>query len=227
MRIFTIILMLIAMSVNAQTGKTLLFKAALKFANVKDYQANVLMQFDLPTVKISQINGKVYFKSPNKFRLKTSGIAFLPKHNPLLVMQEITDTNTYNALISGYENLKGQPTTIVHVIPLLNNSDLVLGKFWINPQSAQIVKSELTTRTNGTLIMENTFGNFGQYALPDRILITVDMTLFKVPKAISADINSKSSGRKGNEKGKGSITLTFTNYKINQKLANTVFNEAS
>ena len=53
-----------------------------KFYALNDYSANIFMKFDIPGVKMNNMNGKVFFKKPNKFRIRTKGIFFLPKQNP-------------------------------------------------------------------------------------------------------------------------------------------------
>ena len=49
------------------------------------------------------------------------------------------------------------------------------------------------------------------------------MTNFKVPKAISVEINAKTAANNNyNQKGTGHITLIFSGYKVNQKLSEIV-----
>lgn len=211
----------------AQTAKQIIAAVTKKFGLVNDYSAVINMQFDIPSVNLQKIDGKVFYKKPNKFRIKTQGIVFLPKQNPYFAITALSDSNSYTAILSGEEKINNSTTTIINVIPN-SEGDLILGKFWIDKKNAVVLKSQWTTKSNGTIQIENFFGTNMAYALPDKMLFTVDVTKFKVPKAVAVDINSKSSPKSSNAsgvKGTGKITLNFSQYTVNKKLTDAVFDE--
>lgn len=207
--------------------KLLIRELNKKLSLMNDYQAEVFMKFDIPGVKMKNMTGKVFFKQPNKFRIKAKGIFFLPKQNPMQnVSAMLLDTNSYTTVISGYETVQGKKCAIINIIPLKQNDELILGKFWIDVANPLILKSQITTKNNGTLETENIFGNYSKYALPDKIIVKVEVGKFKVPKMMSVDLNKKSKPKEDpNIKQKGTIELNFSNYLINRKLSDEVFNE--
>ncbi|MBK7148103.1 MAG: hypothetical protein IPH78_04585 [Bacteroidetes bacterium] len=218
----------ITMSVEmtmAQTAKETIARVNQHFAKVKDYAADIAMNFQIPGVNIEPISGKVYYKTPDKFRVKTKGIVFLPKQNPYYALAMLKDTNAYTAILSGNEKIGNSNCAIINVIPN-SETDLILGKFWIDNARGVVMKSQLTTKSNGTIMVENRYGNMLTYALPDKIVFTVDMTKFKVPKAVAVDLNSKSK-KSNNEsnKGTGTIELQFSNYALNKQLKDEVFTQ--
>ena len=197
-----------------------------KFSKVADYKADVAMQFGIPNVKISNINATVLYKNPNKFKMKAKGLYFLPKQNPMQnVMNTLKDTANYQAIYSGKALVNGTNCIIVNIIPIKPMGDLVLGKFWIDDVKNLIVKSEITTKNNGTVATENKFGANAIYALPDEIKINMDVNKFKIPKMLALDINKKKKldANPNNKKESASITLHFTNYIINQKIEDREF----
>lgn len=207
----------------AQTPKQIIAQVNQNFSRVKDYAADINMKFQIPGVNIEPVSGKVYYKTPDKFRVKAKGIVFLPKQNPYYSLTLLRDTNSYTAILGGTEKLEQQNCSIIHVIPGME-ADLILGKFWIDPAKGVVMKSQLTTRLNGTVTIENRYGNMERFALPDKIVFTVDMTKFKVPKAVAVDLNSKSKVNKNeSDKGTGTIELQFSNYALNQQLKDDVF----
>lgn len=210
----------------AQTPKQVIQKVSTTFNKVADYSADINMQFNIPAVKMEPISGKVYYKKPDKFRIKTKGIIFLPKQNPYYALTVLKDTNSYTAVSMGTEKIGNTVCTVINVIPNTDN-DLILGKLWIDAQRGLMIKSQLTTKSNGTIQIDNTFGAQAANALPDKILFTIDVSKFKVPKMVAVDINTKTAPKtdNSNAKGTGVITLNFTNYKINQKLPDSVFTE--
>jgi outer membrane lipoprotein-sorting protein len=228
MKYFTITFLLLCSIVSpAQTPKQILAQVNKKFNRVNDYTADIHLTFNLPSIKMQAIDGKVFFKKPSKYRVRTKGIVFLPKQNPYTSMAALNDTNSFDTFIAGEEKIGGKMTTIIKVSPN-NENDLILGKFWIDRDNNIILRSQLTTRSAGTISIENTYGVNANvaYALPDRMTMTVDMSKFKVPKMVAADINTKSTGSaQTSQKGTGVIQLTYSHYSINQKVPDSVFTD--
>ena len=196
-----------------------------KFAKVNDYKADVFMKFDLPGVNISNLSGKVFYKKPDKFKIKAKGIFVLPKQNPMqTIISMLKNPSSYTAVISEYETIAKNTYAVLNIIPLSNGEelDIVIGKLWVNTANPLIMKSEITTRNNGTISTFNTYGTFAAYALPDKMTMKVDMKKFKLPRLLSGDLNKKSTKNNTTATNKkGTINLNFSNYKLNTKFADT------
>jgi outer membrane lipoprotein-sorting protein len=206
-------------------AKTLISGINSKFAKVTDYSASVQMLFNIPSIKLSNISGNVFYKKPNKFRLKAKGLFFMPKQNPLQDINKLLlDTNSYTAITNGRELQNGAMCTIVNIIPKKSIGDLVMGKFWIDEKKVLILKSEITTKANGTLTTLSKYGNLASYALPDEITLVMDVNKFKIPKMLAMDINKKKKTDGTLAKTEAAnIKLVFANYKVNGALSDTVF----
>lgn len=215
-------------AIGQKTPKQILDAANQRFGKVQTYSAGINLIFQIPGVQLDPITGKVYYKKPSKFRIHSKGIIFLPKQNPYYALQSIRDTNSFTAVPSGMEQFNGKNTTVISVIPIQGSDDLILGKFWVEESTQLVHKAQLTTKTNGTITIEQRFGSFAGYGLPDEIKFIVDVAKFKIPKAVAMELNSKT--KKGNEiknqKGTGEIILRFSNYLLNKKLDEEVFEEA-
>jgi hypothetical protein len=214
-------------AIGQKTPKQILDAANQRFGKVQTYSAGINLTFQIPGVQLDPITGKVYYKKPSKFRIHSKGIIFLPKQNPYYALQSIRDTNSFTAVPSGTEQFNGKNTTVISVIPTQGSDDLILGKFWVEEATQLVHKAQLTTKTNGTITIEQRFGSFAGYGLPDEIKFIVDVAKFKIPKAVAMELNSKT--KKGNEiknqKGTGEIILRFSNYLLNKKLDEQVFEE--
>lgn len=206
---------------------TLIKQLNNKFQLLNDYSADVFMKFDIPGVKMNNMNGKVYFKKPNKFRIKTKGIFFLPKHNPMQsVSAMFLDTNAYTAVISGYEKVDDKECAIVNLIPTDSETEMILGKFWIDINNPLILKSQITTKKSGTIETQNYYSEMSKFALPSKTIINVEINKMKIPKMMTLDLKKKSKqNQKDSTKEKGTIELNFSNYKINTKMSDAVFTE--
>lgn len=225
-KLFLLLLCLMAHYAKATDDPKLLIREInRKFALVSDYTAQVDMKFDIPGVKMNSMKGKIFFKKPDRFRIRTKGIFFMPKQNPMQqVSSMLLDTNSYTSIISGVEMLDGRECAIVNIIPTGNQSELILGKFWIDKKNPLIMKSQITTRNNGTIETQSVYGSMIKYALPDKLIITVEMKKFKMSKMMTVDINKKSSPKTtDNQTEKGKISMSMSNYKINTKFSDTEF----
>ena len=224
-RLLLFVFVLSAVTLSAQTPNQMLYKAHRQFSSVKTFKSNVHIKFNLPSISIEDMSGKAYYKAPSKFRVRMKGIAFLPKDNPFNVYDVIRDSSQYATVLNGKEKIGNETCNVVSVIPN-GNSDLVFAKIWLGSKSNCMHKMELTSRTNGVVTLENIYGAYKSKSLPDRMRFTVDMNKFKVPKALSADINSRKT-TKGNsgDKSKGVIEFVFSNYALNTKVEDSVFKE--
>jgi hypothetical protein len=222
-----LLLLLLGLSIvaTAQTSNQIINKVNQHFARVNDYSASIQMQFNIPSVRLENIEGKVFYKRPNKFRIKTQGIVFLPKQNPYFAVMALFDTTSYTTIMGGDEKINGTNTTIITILPHAE-ADLIVGKFWIDKTQSIILKSQLTTRTNGTIQIENFYTSNINFALPEKMIFTVDVSKFKVPKAIAVDLNSKTkTTHSASKKGIGTIQFSFSNYQINKKFSDAVFTD--
>lgn len=208
---------------KAQTPKEIIARVNQQFAKVKDYAADINLNFEIPGINMQPIAGKVFYKTPDKFRVKTKGIAFLPKQNPYYSLSLLKDTAAYTALQNGTEKIGTSTCAVITIIPN-KEQDLILGKFWIDYKKGVVMKSQLTTKSNGTITIESSYGAMESFALPNKMVFTIDMTKFKVPKAVAVDLNSKSKkSNNDSNKSTGTIELLFSNYKLNTLLKDDVF----
>jgi len=219
----------IAFTTQAQTKtpKQLLNSVYKKMAVVNDYSVNANVKVDLPFVRMLPIDAKIFFKQKDKFKVETKSIAIIPRQGFDQITKMLNDTTSFEALVSGDEMVGMVKTTIVNVIPSADTSDLILGKIWIDTKQNVVLKSQLTTKSNGTIVTEYFYGTEIAYGLPSKMIFSVDVKKFRIPKSVAADINN--SKKKANqietekENKKGKIFITLTNYQINKGISDDVF----
>ena len=196
-----------------------------KMMKVKDYSVEASIRADIPLIKILPVNAVVYFRQPDKFRVKSKNIAILPRQGFSDLAKIIRDSTAYAAVYTGKEEIGKLPAQIISVIPSADTGDLVLAKFWIDASRNLILKSQLTTRSSGTMMIEYFYGTQVAFGLPDKMIFTVDVKKFKIPKAIATDIQNtaKAPETKSKAPKKGVILIGLKNYKINQGLKDSFF----
>jgi len=206
----------------AEEPLAVLQKAIAKIKMVKDYEANVDIQLDVDFIKAPKANGTMYFKQPNKFRLKSEDIAMLPKQGLTVMPLSFLQNGDFDALPAGTTQFNGIQCVVVKVIPRSDSADVVASKLYIDPTTSLILKSESTTKKNGTLIIMLEYSSAKQYGLPSKMTVTFDVPEFKLPKSMSGDISSSPKENKP-KRTTGSVIITCQNYKINKGVADSVF----
>lgn len=208
---------------SAPEAMQLLREVNAKFAKVKNYQADAVIDTRISFLKILPQRAKIYFRQPDQFKVKSKGIAILPKQNFDQLFKLIADEKSYMAFLSGEEQYNGRTVKLVNIIPTADTSDLVLARLYVDPERDLILKAQLTTKTNGTVLIEYQHGTMADVALPDKITFTIEVKKFKIPKAVAADINSKAKSPSSKEPKTGQIIISFSNYILNKGVPSDVF----
>jgi hypothetical protein len=224
-----VMLLLVALSTSAalaQNPKKIIQTVNAKFNKVQSYTADGNVKFNIPSVKLSAINVSIYFKRPNKFKMHSRGLFFMPKQNPTQdIAKLLADTSSYTAVHMGKATINGKVCHIINVLPVKDMGDFIVGKFWINDAEGLVYKSEITSKNAGTIVAESKYGTMASYGLPDEVILTMDVNKFKIPKILAMDINRKKPATNvdPNKKEASKITISFKNYKINVPIDEAIF----
>lgn len=202
---------------SAQQADELFARLAQKFKQVHHYEVKAQIKPNIPLIRILPVKANVQFTYPNTYKIKSAGISILPKNGfselPLLFSQ----SNQFTAIASGNEVIQSVRAEIITLLPLENEGDLVLAKIWVDTKSMVILKSLITSRSNGTILSEFDYTTEKSWGLPARMKITIDVKKFKIPKGVATDINRTSrQADDGKSTSKGSIIIEFSNYRINR-----------
>jgi hypothetical protein len=179
-------------------------------------------------LKVPDADVKVYFKKPNKLKIKNEkGISFVPKGAVSINLNNILSGGKYTAIDAGKDKIG---TTVVRVIKLLpedDNADVVLSTVYIDEAALVIRRAKTTTRANGSYQLEMSYGKYATYGLPDKIIFSFDTKDYKLPKGVTFDFddgtqNNKTAADKAKAKN-GSAEITFHSYVINKGIVDDVF----
>ncbi len=208
---------------NAQMANDLLTKVVAKLNTVKDYTATANVTADIPMIKILPSKAKIYFKQKDKFKVEAKGIVILPK-------QGFTDVNTFISNSKNYQSILGDTTVInstksvlVTVIPNGESSEIILAKLWVDYTRNVFMKTQVTTKSNGTVTTTFNYGDKVSYGLPSKMVFEIDVKKFKIPKSVAADINNRDAKAKKDTRKKGTITVSLSDYSVNQGLSDALF----
>ncbi len=214
-------------SVFGQDMNALVAKVKAKLDLVNDYEADGKMKTDVAFIKAPLGRVKVYFKKPNKFRLKKEGgISLLPKGGISVNMNSIVGTNDYVAIFSGETVLNNVKVKIVKLLPTNENSDVVLTTMYIDEANLLVKKSTTTTKENGTYDIEMSYGQFANFGLPDKVVFSFNTKDYKLPKGITLEFDDAEKPQTEAQKlknKKGRVEITYSNYIVNKGVNDSVF----
>lgn len=183
---------------------------------VKNYTVDARIKSDIPLIKILPVKAKIEFKQPDEIKMKTQGIAILPKKGFTDLAIMLKNKASYTAIFTGYEVVQKIKTESITLLPSNDAGEIVLAKIWVDTDEALILKSQITTRTNGTVVADYTYGKQKEFGLPDELTFSVDVKKFKIPKGVVIDINRTKTAEEPKNQGKmGTIHILFSNYNIN------------
>jgi outer membrane lipoprotein-sorting protein len=213
--------------VFAQSEAELVKKVKSKLDQVNDYQANGIMKIDVSFIKAPASPVKIFYKKPDKFTVKKEGgISILPKGGLSANLNSIFLTDNYTVVPAGETILKSNKVKIVKLLPLDENSNIVVTTLYIDEKEALIKKSVITTKESGTYEMELAYGKYSAWGLPDSVVFLFNTKDYKLPKGVTIEYESGEKKPKNGspENTKGKVEIVYSNYVINKGIPDTMFN---
>lgn len=215
------------LSASAQDATALVMKVKAKLDQVNDYEADGKMKTNVAFIKAPIGKVKIFYKKPNKFKLKKDGgISLLPKGGVSVNMNSLVTTDEFVALAAGEAVVGGVKTTVVKMLPTNENSEVVLTTMYIDEANLLIKKAVSTTKENGTYEIEMSYGKFASYGLPDKVIFSFNTKNYKLPKGLTLEFDDNEKPLTEEQKlrnKKGRVEITYSGYAINKGIADGVF----
>ncbi|AEA45042.1 LolA family protein [Fluviicola taffensis] len=211
-----------------QTPEDIIEKINAKLATVKDYTVNAHIDANIPMIQIMPSKAKIYFKQKDKFKIESKGITILPKQGFTELNTFLSDKSKYTAVFGDSLEIRGVDTRLINIIPNSSSGEIILAKIWVDQKNSVIMRSQVTTQSNGTVKTDYKYGAQLSFGLPSELKFEIDVKKFKMPKSVAADINKTSTDKKKTKskpKSKGIITITLTDYVVNAGLNDSFFKE--
>jgi hypothetical protein len=187
------------------------FKA--KMEKVQKYTADMTIKVDVDFIKIKERKAKITFTAPDEYDLDTEGFALIPKNSMAMESVEMLNEG-YTSIGMGQEVIEGITTDYIKVIPTNSSGKIILAEMWIDPSSSLIRKMRSYTKKNGSFTLTFYYDNH-PFDLPDSILIEFDIKNNKLPASIAGNFEALTQTQ-SDEIKKGSVTITYSNYVVNQ-----------
>jgi outer membrane lipoprotein-sorting protein len=224
--IFLVLLMQVfagQLSAQEKNADLILDGVRKKFGAVKDYEAKVKIKVDVDFVKIPEKSGTVWFLQPGQVKVKTPGFSLLPKRGMNFTPNQLFNGN-YTAIYAREEKLGTVLTQVIKVIPQSETDDIILSTLWIDTDRNVIRKLETTTKSEGTFAMQFFFPQqIRTHDLPDKIIFNFDIRKNELPLGLTGDFENQRPKDKKGGNSRGTVTITYLDYIVNQGKAAAIF----
>ena len=212
----------------ADDAEQLYYTLRNKVLSVKDYTADVKIKVDVAYMKVPLLKGQLYFKAPDKMKLeRNGGISILPKKNVNLTLSNLIPSGKVTVIDAGTAEINGKKLRILKVIPEDDQGTIVLTKMWVDESNLLVMRTETTTHNDGTIIMSLEYGKYLNYALPDKVIIHMDLKDYQIPKGMTMDYEdtpeTTASANKPKGPQKGTIEIHYLKYLVNTGLSDALF----
>jgi hypothetical protein len=192
------------------------------FKKIEDYEVDIRVKIDVEFLKVPDSEAKLYFKQPNKIHVESEKFALLPRQgldfSPLGLI-----SGKYTALYEQEDTIRNIPTSVVKIIPLGNDGDIILSTFWVDQTRNLIIRMESTKKPTGTFTIDFTYKiSDDYYELPSQMEFTFTVDRMMFPRGMDGQSDDDDSNDKS-DNTTGKVYISYTNYKVNQGLPDELF----
>jgi outer membrane lipoprotein-sorting protein len=222
---FCFSVLMLSNNLFAQDENELVKKVKAKLDKVNNYAAQGKMKIDVSFIDAPESKVMVYYKKPDKFKVKKNGgISILPKGGVSVNLGSLLGNESYDIVPGKDAKINGIDTKVVKLLPQNENSDVVLTTLYIEEKNLVVRKATVTTKESGTYEIDLNYGKYIDWGLPDKIIFSFNTKDYKLPKGLTFEYekgDKKKAEALKNKKGK--VEITYSGYTINKGIDDKIF----
>lgn len=212
------IYILFVVSLIAQNDiENVLTQIKAKLDKVNDYSAQINIAVNMDFLKMPKSKAQIFFKKPNKFRMKSSSFAILPKAGIDFNPQKILDYN-FNEEFIGDTLIDDKKVSLYKIIPNSDTLKFDSAILAIDLQEVLIKQITLLSNKNASIVTKFKYDKYKEFAMPSELKVLFDFS------DVEPDNKKKRRSRIPKE-FKGEITITYSKYEINKGINDSIFIE--
>jgi outer membrane lipoprotein-sorting protein len=226
--ILPVLLILTAGEIYAQKpdADIILKNVQERFSSIDDYTVDATINVDVDFLRVPEARAKIYFKQPDKIRMKSEGFALIPKQGLNFSPARLLNKN-FTAIYVRSDTLDNAPVDVIKAIPTVDSLDIILMTLWVDTAHNVILQIESTTKNSGTVLMELKYNFDKNEILPEEVIFTFNLSNFKLPASFTGEFDRPGEDKIEDTPNKieGSVSIKYGNYLINTGIPDSVFTE--
>ncbi len=189
-----------------------------KFDAIKDYVVDVRVHMDLEAVQAPDMEGKVYYKEPDKVKIDSKNLFFMPKDLGVINPRKF-DPGKYEVAVLDTLTYEGDPAVRLSLVPKNDETGNHNITLTIDRKDWLIVEIATAPYPGREASAKITYGSFDGFQMP--VMVDVNLDVGKI----------SGGGREfGPEHGrvnqlKGKVEVYYSNYMINSGLSDDIFKQ--
>ncbi|MFN5795115.1 MAG: LolA family protein [Bacteroidota bacterium] len=226
-KITLIIVLIFSFKLSAQISepKLLLDSINTKLNRVNDYSADVKIKLNVSFIKIPVKEAKVFYKKPDKIKMKSTGFALLPKKGINFSLAALLN-KSYTSVWIKKEQIKGNSCDVIKIIPLVEDQDILLATVWIDRKKQLLLRVDANTKSNGSFLIDFVYNSgTNVFDLPEKLHFTFEVNKMSLPMGITGDFDSDKAPEKNSKPQKATLSLIYSNYLVNKGIPDSFFAE--
>ncbi len=200
------------------------------YEKVKDYKVDVNINVDVNFLRMPKTKATIFYKAPNKLRLKSDGFALLPKAGLNFTPTKLLE-HDFDAIYVKTETQNDTLLDVIKVIPKEDSVGIILTTLKVDSKTNTIRHVETTTKDKGTFSIELHYSDEGECHLPNLVVFTFNVEGMTLPASMTGDLGEEAeaeemrTGKKRGENMEGKVIVTYKNYKVNLNLPDEIFDD--
>lgn len=217
-----LILILLCSNIFAQKNPSeILDRVNVQFEKIEDYTVDVKVKIDVDFLRVPETEAKIYFKQPDMVKFTSDGFALLPKQGLNFSPANLLNFD-FDAIYVKEDTLQKSIVDVIKIIPKSDTANIVLSTLWIDQKENVVKRIISTTRNSGTFRADLNYGE--STPLPSKIKFEFNIENMELPPSMSGEFENPEP-KKGKDGMKGSVIITYGNYKINDGIPDEIFEE--
>jgi len=203
-----------AASAGTLTAQEIIKRAADEYDRVQDYMVDAKVTVSSPNIHVPQMNVKIYYKKPDKLHVESrDGFAALPKQgvmigNPLRDMLKDSELS-----LAGSEKALGRDCHLIKVT-YRNQGQVTRARVWIDKERWVAVQTYVDPDSGPSIRLSLWYSKVsGKYWMPSKSQAVIEFPTITGGRRATESKPAKPS----------TITVQFSNYKINTGLSDRIF----
>ncbi|MFA6439397.1 MAG: outer membrane lipoprotein-sorting protein [Bacteriovoracaceae bacterium] len=210
----------IPLQAQSLTAEKILQNVKANFDAIKDYTAMLTGKVNMERLKVPQMNVKIYFKQPNKFKTESKGTTFLPKNILDINPGDLLDK--FDASLLGQEEIEGKTFFKIRLVTKTAKGKQVRESFiWVEESRWTITKLEAYPSEGRKIeVLIESMVVEKKYILPEKITAKFDFE--QNTDSLAEKIYSPNRMPK-----RGMVELIYSDYHVNTGLSDEIFEQSA
>ena len=210
----------------ALNGTNILASVVKVFAEVRDFVATIDAEINMERVQVPKMHATMYFKRPDKIHFTSQGFLLIPRDG--LTLNPAVLSERYDASFIAEDTLEGRRLYKLQLAAKDKKTKLRQMYAWIDPAHWTVSRIETIPYEGRTLSIVFTYEFLQDKCwLPSKLVVTFGTT--SEGEKITDDSTNHQMGQFSqmhrSMPRNGSITIRYSDYKINVGLDDSIFED--